>query len=323
MEESMLQTVLHPAETLRFSQTEQPIMIHGQIPRCGTNFLMDVLAKHTDVAREPADILEFHHFMMVEGLHRYMARLKQTNHMKSLDEPKLRKCFGDAWLNYMRGFVEDPQQCMVLKESNVDYLDYFFEYFPQARLILVVRDGRNAVPSALRSNFVAPPNLGNRLKNPQSWTQRFGTYDLETLSKKIRQRVGKSDLEIICHQWNTAAIKIHHLVNQVFQDRKEQVLLVRYEDLFQNMTEEVQKVLDFCNLSIDKFDWEALGVMPVRGSSFLRDKKGNIDFKKGINPDGSFDPMNRWDKLSPKQKATFWKHCRTGMEALGYSNQNK
>jgi hypothetical protein len=318
----MSQTIVQPAETLSFLQTASPIMIHGQIPRCGTNFLMDILAKHADVSREPADILEFHHFMMVEGLHRYMERLKATNHMKSLNETKLRKNFGNAWLNYMQDFVDNPQKCMVLKESNVDSLEYFFEYFPQARLILVIRDGRNAVPSALKSKFVAPPNLKNRLKNPQSWTQRISTYDIETLSRKFRQRVGKSDLEIICHQWNTAALKINDLVSQVFNAQKEQVLLVRYEDLFQNMAEEVQRILNFCNLPIDKFDWESLEVMPIRGSSFLRDQKGNIDFKKGVNPDSSFDPMNRWEKLSQKQKVLFWKYCRSGMEALGYVAEN-
>ncbi len=319
----MLETTLEREKPREYLFSNAPIMIYGQMPRCGTNYLMDLLAKHPVVHREPAGILEFHHFMMVDGLHRYIERLKQTRHMQDLDKEQLKGCFGRAWLSYLQEYMPDKNQQMVLKESNIDNLEHFFDYFPHAQLILVVRDGRNTVPSALKSQFVAPPSLAHRLKTPQTWLKSLGAYDLATLKHKLWKRMSQTDLEIICDRWNSSALKVVNLLEEFSVQRKKQVLLVRYEDLFQNTTSELQRILNFCGLSSAEFNWDALEAMPIRGSSFQRNQTGSIDFKKGIQADSSFDPMNRWTAFSQKQQKIFWKYCREGMKALDYTQPSE
>lgn len=277
-----------------------PIFIHGQMPRCGTNFLIDVLGNHSDVFREPNQIWEFHHFINVEYLHNYMNRLKKSKHMRELDIFRFRRHIGSAWIKYMREFVDDVKKRILLKEPWVKNLEYFFDYFPEAHLVIIVRDGRNAVASAMKAGFVASVARAMRVN---------------FVAPPLNQ---PSDFEMVCRLWNESALKVVELLSNDFSDRQNQVLLVRYEALYQNIAEETKRILDFCKLSHDSFDLGKLEVMPIRGSSFLRNSNGNMDFTQGIQPDEKFDPLHRWRSWTQKQHRVFRKCCRTGMQSLGY-----
>ena len=223
--------------------------------------------------------------------------------MGEIDLPRLKGCIGDAWINYMQSFLQETDQgkAILLKESNVDNLEHFFDYFPTARLVLVTRDGRNAVESALKSNFCTPTIVG-RIFKYQGW-KHF----------KI-----PSAFEAICQKWNMSAVKVSDLTQNTFNDKTNQVLWLRYEDLCQNTASETEKILSFCQLPAAEYDWDALSKMPVRGSSFLRDSKGKINFSEGISSDTPLDSMSRWRDWTPKKHNIFWDYCTSGMKLLGY-----
>lgn len=282
------------------------VMIHGQMPRCGINYLMDIISQHRHTFRCPNNIWEFHHFQKIGGLHQYLSQLKSTRHMDDIDLVRLKGCIGDAWMNYLRSFVEgaDQGKTILLKESNVDNLEHFFDYFPTARLILVTRDGRNAVSSALKSNFCTPTIMG-RIFKYQGW-------------KRLRI---PSAFEAICQKWNTSAIKVADLTNNTFEDNFDRLLWIRYEDLCQNTSSETEKILNFCQLPAAEFNWDELEKMPVRGSSFLRDSNGEINFSEAISTNVPLDSMRRWQDWTPKKQKLFWHYCTSGMKRLGYSAQ--
>jgi hypothetical protein len=298
------------------NQAATPIMIHGQMARCGINFLMDILSKHSDTFRQPNDIYEFHHFMLLDSLDKYIINLKNTIHMKNINEQRLKRHLGEAWINYLLGYVDDTQKHIILKESNVDNLQHFFDYFPSSRLIIVVRDGRNAVASAIESGFVS--GGFRKMKSRESWNRAISRYGAQAMLRKVGQRLRQSDFEIVCRKWNASSLAVAGLMRDFLPSRCDQVLLTRYEHLFQRTIDETKRILDFCGLSHQRYDWKALEKMPVRGSSFLRDADGNINFSKGIEPNEQFDPMKRWGSWSLNQQRMFRKLCYHGMQALGY-----
>jgi hypothetical protein len=122
----------------------------------------------------------------------------------------------------------------------------------------------------------------------------------------------------ICRLWERTALKTANLLEVDFKNRKSQVMLVRYEDMVTHDKDETERLLDFCRLKPSSFDWKGLENMPVRGSSFLRDEKGNINFSKGVPKDANFDPLKRWSDWSSKQLRVFKSICHKGMQALGY-----
>lgn len=286
------------------------IMIHGQMPRCGINYVMDILSRHSHTFQYPNNIWEFHHFQKIESLHKYFSRLKGTRHMSDIDLPRLKGFIGNAWINYMRSFAEEANQnkAILLKESNVENLEHFFDYFPAARLILVTRDGRNAVESALNSDFCTP-TIAGRIFKYQGW-------------KRLRI---PSAFEAICQKWNTSAIKVANLTNNTFEDNAGRVLWIRYEDLYRNTTSEAEKIMNFCQLPTSDFNWDELAKIPVRGSSFIRDENGEVNFSDNfsetISTNTSLDSMRRWRDWTPKKHNIFWDYCTSGMEMLGYPSR--
>ena len=282
------------------------VMIHGQMPRCGINYLMDILSKHSHTFQYPNNIWEFHHFQKIGDLHQYLSQLKRTRHMGDLDLTRLKGCIGEAWMNYMRSFAEggDHGKTILLKESNVENLEHFFDYFPTARLILVTRDGRNAVESALNSDFCTP-TIAGRIFKYQGWQ---------------RLRI-PSAFEAICKKWNTSAIKVSDLTKNSFEDNADRLLWIRYEDLYENTISETEKILNFCQLSTPDLNWDEISTMPVRGSSFLRDSNGEINFSEGISTNSPLDSMLRWKDWTRKKHDIFWQYCAPGMKLLGYPAQ--
>ncbi len=72
--------------------------------------------------------------------------------------------FGSAWLAYLIDTFSLQPGHVFLKDPNVNHIDRFFELFPDAKLLLLVRDGRDNVASSVRaaqakrrSDTLSPP----------------------------------------------------------------------------------------------------------------------------------------------------------------------
>ena len=61
--------------------------------------------------------------------------------------------FGAAWLRYVIDTFSLRPGHVFLKDPSVRYLGRFFDMFPDARLIVLVRDGRDNVASSVRASL--------------------------------------------------------------------------------------------------------------------------------------------------------------------------
>lgn len=129
-----------------------PIFILAAQPRSGTNYLWELLRRHPQCApaRSPVweDYLLVHAPRLVEFTREAQSCWDpvwgNTRHL----QPELLRCLGDGLVAFLS---DDPSRRVVTKSPTIANLDLFFDLFPDACLLLLVRDGRDVAVSGMRT----------------------------------------------------------------------------------------------------------------------------------------------------------------------------
>ncbi len=280
-----------------------PLFVRGIMPRSGTNFLGDVTKLHPALAAYPNDIFEFPHFRYSSLLLEYVDAIDSAPKARQFDKGRFMHYLGQAWLRYFSDYTDKGKR-ILLKEPSVTEIDTVFDFFPYAYVLIITRDGRDLITSALNADWIVADRAPYSWKDPRSW---------------LRYVTEKSDFQILCQQYAGAADTIVRFENSASHTKhRDQIMRVSYEDLFRNTEPVVRAILDWAGLPCAEYDWEALKQLPVRGSSFLRGDDGEMDFGEGVQKSGSFNPIGRWAGWSPKQRRLFERITGPSMRALGY-----
>jgi hypothetical protein len=130
----------------------RPIFILGLMQRTGTVFLSDLLALHPDCAL-PAPLWEDFLLAQADELIRYADVLIAgwgTNLSLPPDQiPDPLPALGSGLVSMLSGMAGGKR--LITKTPSVRNLEFFFRLFPTAHLVILVRDGRAVVESAVRS----------------------------------------------------------------------------------------------------------------------------------------------------------------------------
>jgi protein-tyrosine sulfotransferase len=284
-----------------------PIFILGARPRSGTNFLCNLLALHPVIGNGRVvweDFMLADSDLLTQYAHRTYNRWPQhwevrenvgsweviCEHIGSglvsyLNECAARKGFGQVGSN-----VKDPEKIkmLVTKTPTVKNIGNFFNFFPNAHLIVVVRDGRSVAESGART---------------------FG-LNYETAIRRWDEEI------------NTV-IQYDAKIRQEGIDRK--LLIVRFEDLFRNTKKELEKIFTFLGVRADEYDFEAAKNLPVSGSSTMADDgsgsgKVNWDFK---TKEKNFNPLARYESWGRAKHERFnWLVRDESLVYFGYHKKN-
>jgi hypothetical protein len=145
------------------------------------------------------------------------------NYLDSLESVTLREIFNaymsayfGSWLNYHnvygnKKFITGFTPRLSMSKEN---MKFFFEIYPDGRLISIIRDPRNWFPSAARHN---------------------------------RQRYGYTDAKKGLTQWNQSARAM--LENK--DKYKDRVIIISFEDLIRNTEPVMHSLADFLNIEFD------------------------------------------------------------------------
>lgn len=277
-----------------------PIFIQGILQRSGTNFLWQLLLQHPDC--HPGSVGEDFLLKNAGLLENYCKRLFENW------IPEWRQRYGnssDAILSGIGGslisLIERPyylypdahpdrthepdnkvsltDKRLITKTPNVENLGLFFKLFPNAKLIIVLRDGRSVVESGMRS---------------------FGW----TFEKAIRA-------------WKKAA----EIIIQFLESQKRfenQFIIVKYEDIVRNPVKEVQRILGFLGLDLERYNLELVDSLPVYGSSEIRNSQAAVHWKPLEKP-AAFDPIRRWWQWNAKLHSRFNWIAGDAMSYFNYS----
>jgi hypothetical protein len=191
---------------------------------------------------------------------------------------ELLRSLGDGLVSYL---WVDRERRLVAKTPSVDRLNRFFALFPDARLIVLVRDGRSVVQSCMST---------------------FG-WDLD--------RAGRS--------WARAADEIDRFETDadVPPDR---YLRVRYEDLLDDFDASIAQILSVAGLDPNRFDLEAARSLPVRGSSSYFGAGHRSVHWDPVPKGADFDPRKRWSSWPERRHQRFAWIAGAQMRRLGYDD---
>ena len=220
----------------------------GISERSGTTYLQDLLRVHPDCDVDGLELEEDHFVTYANLLVRFVNQASKAWKWWAPDQLRKQRelmcrCLGDGLVSYLRLQVrtrglltgkllaDKPLPVIVTKTPDVTNLDLFFRIFPDADLLILVRDGRAVVESAVKTFY-------------RSFAQE-------------------------ARQWAMRAAAIRRFVDGDC-NAGGRYMVVRYEDLYANTEAELRKVMLFLHLDPTVYDFARATNLPVRGSSSLR-----------------------------------------------------
>jgi len=270
------------SESTTADSTSTPIFILGILPRCGTNFLYDLLTAHPDCARvEPVweDFLLYHAAQLTGYTQAvYGSWNPQWGVTANLYENLLSK-LGSGICQFLTD--QAGGQRAVTKTPRTDHLDLFFKLFPEASLIILVRDGRSVVESGVQS---------------------FGWY---------RESANR--------HWAKSAQRILEF-SQSHPKDSHPYCLVRYEDLWTDQEAQLRKIFEVVDLDANSYDFEKAASLPIRGSSAIK-KAGDELHWNPVEKPKDFDPMKRFRHWGWFRHQRFNHLAGPLLKPLGYEEQ--
>lgn len=263
-----------------------PILILGVMPRSGTNFIRDLVSRHPDVLADPGRLWEF------PLLHSSKAMSTFTDQFVSYF-PKNAEVVGQwdalamlagAWLKELQR--EAGRKHILLKAPHVQYLSLAPFIFPDAKIVLCLRDGRDVTASSLR-----------------------------TFSRWSPERKTFSQLAF---EWQLGAKAI--LCFSPDQPRANpNITILRFEDAVLKPTQTLEKLLVQLGLDLASYPMDDIRNLPVRGSS-QSDAKHD-DRWQPAEKTADFNPIRRWGNWSASRRARFDRIAGDTLEAAGYDRE--
>ncbi len=262
------------------SRPVRPIFVMGILPRCGTNFLSDLLCLHPDCA-PPAPIWEDFFLFHANLLDRYVDRVFGSWDRRwgvgHETRDRLLAHLGSGLTSFLT--EQSGATRVVTKTPRVENLDRFFELFPDAHLLILIRDGRSVLESGIRSF---------------GWNREWAL-----------------------HKWAEAADRIIEF-DREHGAEKLTYRIVQYENLCDNLATELPSILEFLGLDASAYDLEAAAGLPVRGSSTIRDRGSGMHWEP-VEKGAGFDPTQRFGHWNAATHARFNWVARRQLERLGYT----
>ncbi|MGQ9503352.1 MAG: sulfotransferase family protein [Thermogutta sp.] len=265
---------------------ERPVFLIGIHRRSGTNFLSDAIRLIPEFEL-PLPIAEDYLLEFAPLLRQYAVATAETQYRKRFANApaeyercldSLYRHLGDALIRFLSQYLPAGKR-LLTKTPDPWNLEDFFLFFPEALLIVLVRDGRDCVESS-------------------KWGMPGHSYNYWITA------------------WAQNARRILSFFRTIPQDRVGQVIFTRYEDLL-CMRGEIERVITFLGCDASQFPRDRFETLPVRGSSFYRSNRKELHWQP-VEKGKDFQPVGRWRRWSWWVRWQFRRIAGGEFEALGY-----
>lgn len=232
--------------------TQGPVLILGAA-RSGTKLMRSLVAKGSGLAEVSYDVNYLWRIGSENAPHDALAASDLSDETVARIRQEIARAAGVAAGSY--DFVEKTV-------SNILRIPYVLKVFPEARFVVVIRDGRDVAESALRC-WSERPSVGYLLTKAASfpWTKCFG-YAKRAATGAVARAMGKGEsaiwgphypgievdlahhdlLEVCARQWaacmDAYAASRHRLAPGRFIE-------IHYEDLVEAPEEEAERLAEF------------------------------------------------------------------------------
>lgn len=257
-----------------------PIFILGLMPRSGTNYLSNLLQLHPDCA--PAEpVWEDYIVAHLDKLARFSDAVCGAWDPSWGIDDQTGSDLDAALGNGLAGFLEDRCRTtrVVTKTPSVKNLDLFYRYFPESKLLILVRDGRSVVESGARTF---------------AWSREAAMHSVADAARTVLR------------------FREHHAAGQA------RFRILRYEDLWRDTRGQLETLFEFLELGPERYDWQAALSLPVRGSSELKSDERGVVHWDPVKRDPGFDPLSRFADWSDAMHFRYNRVAGAAMEGFGY-----
>lgn len=162
-------------------------------------------------------------------------------------------------------FGQKSSRYLSKNNYSVARLEYLLKLYPKMKIVFMARHPINHIASLVKQDKVLT-ELEEENKRLLHYTKivghrEFGTgkvlinLDSDETVKKIRELWSKKETYV--EGWAVYWNQVYSYLNNLLEGNKklaEQVLILKYEDLTENSAESIDAILDFLELSKDKFE---------------------------------------------------------------------
>lgn len=281
------------------------IILLGQRVRTGTNFVGSTLSVHPDVVMLPpnASLGEFNLFSdrsISETVFSKVSKKSFGLNISNNEEPLFLKHYGDLWIGFLTKRFNIPKdKTIFIKSPSIDNVDLWKAAFPDSKIAIICRDGRDNVISSVKAS-----------NDRRSWHTVF-----INIKKKLNFLSGRSFVNH-AKQWTKTAFKI------LEAHKNENLKVFKYEDL-NSSKEGLLELLAYYDLKTNPIILQDCLNAPVVGSSFGYNNEGIT--KPNWNPDfdkSKFIFVNKWKKWGRLKKFVFKQISGKTLIALDYEKDN-
>ncbi|NNF13908.1 MAG: sulfotransferase [Gemmatimonadetes bacterium] len=263
---------------------ESPVFIHAPMVRSGTNYLSRLI-RLNPVFEIPRPVYEGRLLVHAELLREY-SNLTAASWSQWMDESTdpddvsagLLQGLGHGILHHLNSLLTPGKRLLIKTPWSLN-LDLFFPLFPHAKLLLLVRDGRDTVESTMRS------------------------FDGRKYEESMRS-------------WASGARRILDFTDGArIGPASTPWRLLKYEDLVKEPEERMDEVFSFLDEATDA--GTEVDDVPVVGSSSHRGDSEEVHWEPLEKP-ANFNPIGRWEGWPDRLKRTFEKLAGQELVDLGY-----
>lgn len=266
--------------------------IFGIRTRSGTNFLNQLVLMHPNchpANASPENYLLAYSDHLIEYTNSTLLRWHDDWFGKHLQQPereksKLLTALGNGICNNITG--NDEKLTYVTKTPSPEGINNFFHLFPEQKLILLVRNGKDQVESAMRSFQENRPDY--------DYCQAMQEY------AKNAQII----LDFL-EQWRS---------------KQDQFLLVYYENLVRYTKSEADRIFTFLDIDPNSVTEKQLQSLPIMGSSTNRGGEDQVHWTP-VYDKSNFNPLARSQDWSEELHQQFADICGEVSRNLGYDLQ--
>lgn len=276
-----------------------PILVVSPNSRCGTNWISNTLRAHPACTGSAAPSLGEDWFAFgSKSLVEYVESVARTGYgwttpadpwelekygasspegLLQARKRELMARLGESLIHFARPMRPDAQH-IVFKQTLVNGLEHVSMLWPQARAIVLIRDGRDVIESIRRT-----------------WEHR-----------------AQDDALAEIRVWRDAIRRIKVWL----QSPPLPLLMVKYEQLVAEPERKLRQIFAFLNLETSK-DFLADAAKQVHGSSDIRLREGVMDFRaRPMSAD--FNPLERAANWTEQAQQRFVQEAGAELRWLGY-----
>lgn len=267
MTENASTHLYNTTSVVNFSPMKRDIIfIVAPIQRCGSNFLARALCMHPEVTR-PVGPHEWLGMKNIEHLLTYAQESENCGLRFSFSKETILASYEEYCINYWHNTLPEEERSKHLIHKSVDPtgFEHFRAIFPEGKLILLVRNGKDTVNSYLRA----------RMKHKISWFKRKALlfYISALWAKRLKKTL------------------------QVQQEVKDS-FFITYEELTQD-TAKFSETLKFLNIEPTTDFSNAVENLTIKGSGFYQAGKEQLSETSDTNwgeekKTKDFKPVGRW-----------------------------